>query len=89
MYGKRVREARNWRQMSQEQLAEALHTDRKYISRIENGRAAGSVEFLVEIASVLFVSVDYLLLGKPPTNEEAKRQVDDAIEILLKARKNL
>ncbi len=89
MYGKRIKEARNWQLMTQEQLAEKLHIDRKHLSRIERGLSLGTIELLVEISKTLSISIDYLLLGKTPSNQEAKAEVDKAIEILLRASKKL
>ena len=61
--GARVRHHRKQNGLSQEELAEQVETNRVYISNIERGEAAPSLEMLLNIANVLNVSADDLLAG--------------------------
>ena len=60
--GTRIREMRKAAGMSQEQLAELIDGDQKYISRIESGKAKASLLYYLKIANALCVSLDYLLI---------------------------
>lgn len=59
--GNKVREARKFRGMTQEKLAECCDVSWSAISRLENGASAVGVEKLVRIAEVLNVGLDFLL----------------------------
>ncbi len=61
--GARVRHHRKQSGLSQEELAEQAETSRVYISNIERGEAAPSLEVLLNIANALNVSADDLLAG--------------------------
>ncbi len=58
--GNRIRQERQRRGITQEQLAEKVDISTNFMSLIENGRNM-SVETLVKIAAVFGVTVDYLL----------------------------
>ncbi len=58
--GKRIKAERSKRRITQEQLAEMVDISVNFMSLIENGRNM-SVETLINIASSLGVTVDYLL----------------------------
>lgn len=60
--GKRIRDYRLLKGLTQENLAELADTSLSAISRLENGHLMVSVEKLIEIARVLDVTVDYLLI---------------------------
>ncbi len=60
--GARIRTSRTKAGMTQEQLGEATGLSTAFIGHIERGTRKLSVESLVQIASCLSVSVDYLLL---------------------------
>ena len=78
--GKRVRDARHAKNMSQAQLAAALHVSVPYISHIEQGKQAMSVTTLSGICNLLEVSADWVIRNKSP---ESRRIVDDEILHLL------
>ena len=59
--GRRIKNYRAERQLSQEALADAVYTTSVYISYIENGSRAPSLETLLNIANALDVSADDLL----------------------------
>ena len=51
--GKRIKRARESRQLTQAELGRQMETDGKYISRIENGKSLPSIDRLVQMAYVL------------------------------------
>lgn len=61
--GARVRHHRKQSGLSQEELAEQAETSRVYISNIERGECAPSLEMIIKIANALNVSADDLLAG--------------------------
>ena len=61
--GERIYKRRKALKLTQEELAEQVETSRVYISNIERGEAAPSLEMLLSIANVLNVSADDLLAG--------------------------
>lgn len=67
--GRRMREARNFRKMSQEELGKKLGISFQQIQKYEKGTNRISASRLYEIAAVLKTSVDYFFEG-----------CDDAIE---------
>lgn len=63
LLGKRIKEVRGKKMLSQEELSELADVTAQYISYVETGRKKVSLEVLVNIADSLCVSVDQLLLG--------------------------
>ena len=59
--GLRIKHARTRRNLTQEQLAEALKISRNHLSQIEIGEKGLSLELLVEIANTLHTSIEDLL----------------------------
>ncbi len=68
--GKNIRAARLAKQLTQDDLAERLHTTRQTVSNYETGRSRPDVEMLMQIAQVLEVEVTTLLYG----TEQSPRQ---------------
>lgn len=60
-FGQRVRELRNLKKMSQEELAGAAGLDRTYIGSVERGRRNISLVNILKIARVLGVKPSLLL----------------------------
>jgi len=63
LIGRRVKETRCRKNLSQAMLAEFTDSYVAYIGHIETGRKQASLESLVRIANVLNTTVDYLLAG--------------------------
>lgn len=82
-FGQRLQVARKALGITQEELAERLCVDRNHVTRMERGVRACSIDLLVEIAVLLDVSTDYLLVGSVP-NTTAKQSLLIAIEELNK-----
>ncbi len=62
--GARIRRQREHIGMTQEQLGEACDLSASFVGHIERGSRKLSVESLYKLASVLDVSIDYLLFDR-------------------------
>jgi len=96
--GDRIREIREARKMTQDQLAEKSAISKGFLSDVENNKRNVSSENLLRIANVLGASLDYLLRGSttafvssepitiPPELSEAAERLNlsyaEAIELL-------
>ena len=63
LIGKRIKENRQRRNLTQEMLAELIEMSSGYMSLIETGRKKASLETLLSISKVLNVTLDELLTG--------------------------
>ena len=59
--GRRIRDARLWRNLTQEALAELAGLERKAVSRIETGAMSPTVDHLLDLAAAMDVSPRELL----------------------------
>ena len=75
--GKRIQQLRKANGMTQEQFAIELNTSDRHIRRIERGEETPSIDLYVEMVATFNTSLDYLLLGKAPSEreEQLKRQL--------------
>lgn len=73
--GRRIKETRLHKGLSQWELAELINVSVSYISRIETAKKHASLESLVGIANVLGVTVDNLLNGNQ-TNDITEYQTE-------------
>ena len=82
--GARIRWIRKQHGYTQEKLAEELNVDRSVLSRIEAGKYACSIDFLVLVAAYFDVSLDVLVFGKVPArvSTQVKTSIDDIIRRL-------
>ncbi len=60
--GKKIKDKRQQKNISQEKLAELVDVTPSYISNIESGNRVASLPTMLEIVKVLDLSLDYLLL---------------------------
>ena len=70
--GKRIRTERSKRNLTQEQLAEAVGVSTTYIGFVERGERTVTLEKLIDIANVLHVSIDFLIedsINAPPNTD--------------------
>lgn len=81
-YGARVKQLRNNRGLTQEQLAEQIGITRTYLLKIENGSQVGAVELAVEFAVYFNVSLDFLLLGQNHLVKDRKQNLKMVISFL-------
>lgn len=61
LIGERIYQARTRRGWNQSELARRVEKPRQHLSQIEQGKQQPRAELLIEIATVLGVSTDYLL----------------------------
>lgn len=66
-FSRQLTKLRQAASLSQGQLADQLHVSRQAISKWENGTALPDIEKIVQLASILDVSLDELVLAKMPT----------------------
>jgi transcriptional regulator with XRE-family HTH domain len=59
-FGKRLRQIRRYRDLTQEQLAEQVGVSVDFIGNLERGESAASFDTLEKLAEVLEVEVDEL-----------------------------
>lgn len=80
--GKRIQELRKSHGFTQEQLAEKLCITCKHLQKIETGRTTGSTGLLIDIAIIMDVSMDYLLLGRGYSQKQVKQRLQETIKML-------
>ena len=68
--GKRIRETRRSKKLTQEALAEKAEISVVYVSELERNLKTPSIDVFVKIAEALDVSADYLLRDELPTGKE-------------------
>ena len=67
--GRKIRQARLAHSYSQEKLAELCGISTAFLGHIERGTRAMSLETLISLATILNISIDYLLLDEVPEND--------------------
>lgn len=82
--GQRVRDLRNSRGMTAEELYVELDYSHSHVSKVESGLRSYSIDILVCIAGFFGVSLDYLILGKECAGEKDSEQTKQSIRLLLK-----
>lgn len=88
-FGKRLKEIRVIRGMTQEELAELVEVNKQHISRLECGTRTCSIDLLVELSCHLQVSTDYLLIGKEPAREKNREKLLEMISELSTIAKDM
>ncbi len=86
--GKRVKQIRKERKISQEQLAKQIDVSVPHMSNIENGKTKFSLQVLIDLSDALKVTPDVLLLDQVSARgkarglvlEEIARQLSDCSE---------
>ena len=68
--GKKIREARRQKGLTQQMLAEAIGIGEVYISQIERGMKMPSLSLFVRIITALDISADYVLRDALPTGKD-------------------
>ena len=77
----RVRELRNEKGFSQEELAGRINVSQQTISRIEKGETQIPVDILVHLSKFFHVSADYILkLSDTRMTAESRIEVERSIE---------
>ena len=65
--GKRIRDQREKRGLSRENLAERIDVSSRFLADIELGTKGMSLQTLMQLSKVLHVSTDFILFGDPDT----------------------
>ena len=81
-FGKRIKELRKEKSLSQEKAAEGLHISCRHYSSIEQGKKGCSIELLMELADFFCVSTDYLLLRERADQEGKRLMITGVIDLL-------
>lgn len=83
--GLRIKQCRKMHKLTQEQLAELTNVSLHYIYEIEKGLKMMSLPMLIDISSVLNVSIDYLLFGTNSNSSvySSKDMPYDRLNLLL------
>jgi transcriptional regulator with XRE-family HTH domain len=74
--GKRIREVRKSRGMTQDQLATATRLSKSFISEVESDARNASSKNLLNIANALGASLEYLLRGVSPSATQPEKTVN-------------
>lgn len=71
-FSKKLVELRKAANLSQDELSEKIFLSRQSISKWENGESVPDMNNLVQLAKVLEVSLDELVLGFEPVNSQSR-----------------
>lgn len=78
-FGSRLKQTREARRITQQELARLAEVDVMQISRYERGLGMPAAETIVALSDVLAVSTDFLLLGKDAEKEPRELPVGDVL----------
>lgn len=84
--GERISELRKQQNMSQGQLADALHVSRQAVSKWENGQSTPDSQNLIQLTEVLDTDIEYLTTGRrtygrrPPVVIKTVETVEKVVE---------
>ncbi|MBR1757725.1 MAG: helix-turn-helix transcriptional regulator [Lachnospiraceae bacterium] len=81
-FGKRIRELRKLKGLTQEALAIEMNVSYDHIKKIEMGIRACSLDLLVEFGSFFDVSIDFLLTGKDYEDVLVKKRLEAVLNEL-------
>lgn len=68
--GKRIQQLRKANGMTQEELAIKLNISDRHLRNLERGEEAPSIDLFVEIKTIFNSTLDYLILGSTPSEQE-------------------
>ena len=75
--GKRIKQVRKMKSLSQNALAEKAELTPNFIAKIEGNNTSISLKTLVNIANALEISIDYLFLNDTTMLEQGKKTSTD------------
>jgi transcriptional regulator with XRE-family HTH domain len=79
--GKRIKQAREHKGLTQEKLAESLEVSNAYISKIERGKTPINLDRLSEICGILEESTEYILNGaNKSAGDYLRNEIIDMLE---------
>lgn len=82
--GKFIQQMRKEHQLTQLQLAEALHISNKTVSKWETGNGLPDISLMMPLCETLGISVNELLSGEKLTESEYKQQAEEHLIDLVK-----
>ena len=68
--GERIQQLRKANGMTQEELAIKLNISDRHLRNLERGEEAPSIDLFVEIKTIFNSTLDYLILGSTPSEQE-------------------
>lgn len=74
--GKRIKELRKKKGLTQEQLAEELNISYSMVGKIEIGYTGISIDLMIQMMELFEVSMEYIILGQEFTSRKIKEQAD-------------
>lgn len=74
--GKRIKELRQQKGLTQEELAERLNISYSMVGKIEIGYTGISIDLLIQLVVLFEVSMEYIILGQEITSRKVKEQID-------------
>jgi transcriptional regulator with XRE-family HTH domain len=86
LLGRRIRQLRKLRLMTQEQLGEQANVDYKYLGGIERGERNPSTENLAKIASALGVKLHEIFIFEHEIEDpqDLKKKINDLLKVASK-----
>ena len=82
--GRRVRDLRQEKKLTQEELAEIVGISPSFVGHIERGEKKASLETIVRLCEILDVPADYLLRGKTLACAREKCKLYQEISLVFK-----
>jgi len=80
-FGQNISNRRREKNMSQQELAEAIGLSVNQLSSIETGKSGTRIEVIAKLCTVLDITPDYLLLGCLHSNNVSKN-FEDIVRLL-------
>ena len=87
--GEKLRRLRIQRNLTQEEMAEALNISLEHLSKMERGKRKPSIDLIIAMACYFHVSTDYLLMGKDPDMVDSRTKLLDVVIQLTEIAKSL
>ena len=82
MLGSAIKQRRKQLNLTQEKLSELLDVSTHYVYELERGTKTPSLPVLIDIAELLNTSIDSLLIGDAPVNDNNYDELDALIKSL-------
>lgn len=87
--GQRVRELRDYHELTREKLAEYADISVQFLAEIESGKKSMTTYTLYKTAKSLNVSTDYLIFGTTSSQSDNTKNISLLLETLSTEEKNL
>lgn len=88
LFGKRIKELRKSKEMTQEELADLLDVTKVSVCGYERGTRSPSIDKLVAISEIFNVSLDYLLGREIKVENKEVRVSSQELHILAELKKH-